>query len=1166
MLENDDDKTEGLLIRSERSGEIINTGTNISSFDSKDSSDEQVDQDKLQVDLQELKVEYTNVTNILTKDIQNLRDKDKFDLIKFTIKVKAVYKYEWEFYRKPAEIKKNFADIHSELSKNFMEPSGNKADIFTTVSNWTEDSIQMHIKEIESYYKTLFIDPKIYNTLALKEFFNISVGSFNQYNSGSKPFEGYCYKKAEPQCLRKVFSIACKCIEYFAFSQYNLRWIVVKDDCFYYMDKSNSETGKNVYFFDKDFIIKKNGRDIIDIKNVSRSITLKYKTTFERDLWYDEIKKRSDNMLKIISNNPFKSYTNEKKGNLAHWFTDGEDYFKDLSEKLMQAKESIFITDWWLSPEVWLTRPAPTQTYMAMAFQKKNRKEFPPYSRLMDILYQCANRGVKVYVLVYAECSLALTLNSAHSQHALQALHPNIQVERHPLNCTDLLWSHHEKLVIIDQIIGYVGGLDLCWGRWDTHAHPIFEEKNDKDEYYFPGIDYSNARIRDFDKVEKYLEESCKRESFEVRMPWHDVHSRLIGPVVADIARHFVERWNFSRFGTGSGITDIKQNASVSKERNELKETNTIDESLAKKDGNKPTFGFLQGIINQVNQREKEEQEKANSNDSENALIPEETDENENSEEKDENSDTKQIFGMNLKGKTKLRGRKKKPGEIKISGSSGKGRVGKVDFTKKKGYEEMQALKARYFRNVEVIDEDHLYVPKGNTTSKLRGRRLNDKIKKIKDAQNIPSKTMTINNDINNDINTNVIPEENEEEVKEEENTQKKPSYYNIFVKKVGQQAKENESSWFNTFLNKPEQKELETNVVNVNFFRKGVKSNVQVLRSASKWSVGIGKKENSILQGYYQLIDNAKHYLYIENQFFVSRAFSEEEREDCDYALSDVVENLIAYHIRKRIERAYLAKEKFRVFVFIPLLPGFAGEPESSGTLQIILKHTYAGISRNHGMSIIEQLEKLMGDKWKEYIGFYSLRGHGIVKGEPRTELIYIHSKLMIVDDKTVILGSANINDRSMLGTRDSEYAVMINENPKLNSKMDGKDYKAANFAYTFRVNLFAEHLGVDPKNNILADPLSDEFLKLVQNTAHNNTMIYRKIWGCYPDDQYLTFKDLKDRKNLSQQELKETYMKEKKGIVGHAVEFPLHFLEKENLGIAFFSVENLVPEKNFT
>ena len=1151
MLEKDDRQES--LISSQRSGEIISTTDPFSTLESKESIDEQIDQDKVQVELQEFKAEYTSVMNVLTSNLDKLREKDKFDLVKFTIKVKAVYKYEWEVYRKPTEIKKNFAEIHSELSKNYMEPSGNKADIFTNVASWTDDSIQMHIANIESYYKTFFNDPKIYNTLPFKEFFNISACSFNQYNSGSKPFEGYCHKKADPQCLRTAFSIACKCIEYFAFSQYNRRWIVVKDDCIYYMDKSNSDSGKNVYFFDKDLIVNREGNDIINIKNGSRKLILKYKTTFERELWFREIKKRADAMLKILANNPFKSYTNEKKGNLAHWFADGEDYFKDLSEKLMQAKETIFITDWWLSPEVWLTRPVPTQTYMAMAFQKKNLKENPPYSRLMDILYQCANRGVKVYVLVYAECSLALTLNSAHSQHALEALHPNIEVERHPLNCTDLLWSHHEKLVIIDQIIGYVGGLDLCWGRWDTHDHPIFEKKNDKDEYNFPGIDYSNARIRDFDKVEKYLEESCKREKFEMRMPWHDVHSRLIGPVVADIARHFVERWNFSRFGTGSGITDIKQNASVSKEKNELKESTTIDEELERKEEKKP--GFILGIINMVNQREKEEKEKANSNDSDNALIPDSENKDISTDNKsDDNSATKSLFsGMKLKGPTKLRGKKKE-------GSLSKSAV-PVDFTKKKGYEENQALRNRYFKEVEVIDEDHLYVRKGNTTGKLRGRRLNEKIKKIKQAQK--------NNGVSIGYSTTTVIKEAEieEDIPEEEEEKKREgSYYDTFVKKVGQQARQNQSSWFDNFLGQPEQKELEANVVNVNFFKKGIKSNVQVLRSASKWSVGIKKKENSILQGYYQLIDNAKHYIYIENQFFVSRAFNEEERAECDYDLSDVVENLIAYHIRKRIERAFLDKEKFRVFVFIPLLPGFAGEPESSGTLQIILKHTYAGISRNHGMSIIEQLEKIMGDKWKEYIGFYSLRGHGIVNGEPKTELIYIHSKLMIVDDKTVILGSANINDRSMLGTRDSEYAVMINESQKLNSKMDGKDYKAANFAYSFRVNLFAEHLGVDPKNSILFDPLSDEFLKLVQNTAHNNTMIYRKLWGCYPDDNYKTFKDLKKRSTLSKEELIENYEKEKNGIVGHAVEFPLYFLEKENLGIDFFSVENLVPEKNFT
>lgn len=34
----------------------------------------------------------------------------------------------------------------------------------------------------------------------------------------------------------------------------------------------------------------------------------------------------------------------------------------------------------------------------------------------------------------------------------------------------------------------------------------------------------------------------------------------------------------------------------------------------------------------------------------------------------------------------------------------------------------------------------------------------------------------------------------------------------------------------------------------------------------------------------------------------------------------------------------------------------------------------------------------------------------------------VYVHSKIMIVDDCTTIIGSANINDRSLLGSRDSE------------------------------------------------------------------------------------------------------------------------------------------------
>ena len=52
-----------------------------------------------------------------------------------------------------------------------------------------------------------------------------------------------------------------------------------------------------------------------------------------------------------------------------------------------------------------------------------------------------------------------------------------------------------------------------------------------------------------------------------------------------------------------------------------------------------------------------------------------------------------------------------------------------------------------------------------------------------------------------------------------------------------------------------------------------------QILRSASNWSVGLDKKdEQSILKAYYELIDNSKHYILIENQFFISKSYKDEE------------------------------------------------------------------------------------------------------------------------------------------------------------------------------------------------------------------------------------------------------------------------------------------------
>lgn len=67
--------------------------------------------------------------------------------------------------------------------------------------------------------------------------------------------------------------------------------------------------------------------------------------------------------------------------------------------------------------------------------------------------------------------------------------------------------------------------------------------------------------------------------------------------------------------------------------------------------------------------------------------------------------------------------------------------------------------------------------------------------------------------------------------------------------------------------------------------------SSCQVLRSAAEWSVGLDNKvENSILKAYYNLIDNSKHYILIENQFFISKSFTDDENILTGSATSSII------------------------------------------------------------------------------------------------------------------------------------------------------------------------------------------------------------------------------------------------------------------------------------
>ena len=84
-----------------------------------------------------------------------------------------------------------------------------------------------------------------------------------------------------------------------------------------------------------------------------------------------------------------------------------------------------------------------------------------------------------------------------------------------------------------------------------------------------------------------------------------------------------------------------------------------------------------------------------------------------------------------------------------------------------------------------------------------------------------------------------------------------------------------------------------------------------------------------------------------------------------------------------------------------------------------------------------------------------------------------------MIVDDYIVIVGSANINDRSLLGKNDSEIAMIINDENKVDTVIGGEALKVSEFARSLRMNLFKEFSNIGDEE-LLSDPLSDKFTSM--------------------------------------------------------------------------------------
>jgi phospholipase D1/2 len=150
----------------------------------------------------------------------------------------------------------------------------------------------------------------------------------------------------------------------------------------------------------------------------------------------------------------------------------------------------------------------------------------------------------------------------------------------------------------------------------------------------------------------------------------------------------------------------------------------------------------------------------------------------------------------------------------------------------------------------------------------------------------------------------------------------------------------------------------------------------------------------------------------------------------------------------------------------------------------------------------------------------------------------LYIHTKLLIADDRVVICGSANLNDRSQLGYHDSEIAVVIEDPTTVDSVMGGQPFQASRYAASLRRQLMRKHLGLLPSQDytkpdanftpinqdpnvydwgsaadfLVRDPLSREFANLWNSTASINTEVFAKAFHCVPADNVRNWKQYED------------------------------------------------------
>ncbi|MYN02510.1 hypothetical protein GTP41_10410 [Pseudoduganella sp. DS3] len=270
-------------------------------------------------------------------------------------------------------------------------------------------------------------------------------------------------------------------------------------------------------------------------------------------------------------------FSTPRFGNKVSLLKSGEEAFHQIYRAMKSANYFVWIADWQMSHDVELVRAADPKRP----------------NRLHHLIEQIIkSKPVQVRVLLYG--SLKDTVPGTYDGQAKRKLE-SLNKQGYPGSVAVILqapttgqldsidYSHHQKFVVIDGRIGFIGGIDMANGRWETPNYDIIvdPERFVINEMYNPGatkIRGTTSReeklIEDFDFAKPWsghlIDEGC-----QPRMPWQDVHIKIEGPSVVDIHRNFVRRWNMAR--STASIWDLDSNHSYI-DKNWLKKLKVWDD------------------------------------------------------------------------------------------------------------------------------------------------------------------------------------------------------------------------------------------------------------------------------------------------------------------------------------------------------------------------------------------------------------------------------------------------------------------------------------------------------------------------------------------------------------------------------------------------------------